>query len=69
MKGKLERKKRKIILLGSSHGRGMGQMLQENLGSRFEVCIFLNQMLLLQTLLRMLESLVKTLPSKIILSL
>jgi hypothetical protein len=34
---KKERKKRKI-LLGSSHGRGMGQMLQENLGSKFEVC-------------------------------
>jgi hypothetical protein len=25
--GNLGRKKRKIVLLGSSHGRGMGQML------------------------------------------
>jgi hypothetical protein len=35
--GKFERKKRKIVLLGGSHGRGMGPMLQENLGSSFEV--------------------------------
>jgi glycerol dehydrogenase-like iron-containing ADH family enzyme len=28
---------RKIVLLGSSYGKGMGQMLQENLGSKFEV--------------------------------
>jgi hypothetical protein len=31
-------KKKKIVLLGSSHGRGMGPVLQENLGSKFEVC-------------------------------
>jgi len=36
--GSLERKKRKTLLLGSSHGSGMGQMLQENLGSKFKVC-------------------------------
>jgi hypothetical protein len=29
--------KRKILLLGSSHGRGIGPMLQENLCSNFEV--------------------------------
>jgi len=34
----LERKERKIVLVGSSHGREMGTMLQENLGSKFEVC-------------------------------
>jgi len=35
--GKLEIKKIKIVLLGSSHGKGMGPMLQENPGSKFEV--------------------------------
>jgi hypothetical protein len=34
----LDRKKRKTVLLGSSNGRGMGPMLQETLGSKFEVC-------------------------------
>jgi predicted Rossmann-fold nucleotide-binding protein len=29
---------RKIVFLGSSHGREMAQMLQENLGFKFEVC-------------------------------
>jgi hypothetical protein len=38
MEGRKERKKEKIVLLGSSRGRGMGQMIQENLGSKFEVC-------------------------------
>jgi hypothetical protein len=36
--GTKKRKGRKIILLGSSHGMVMGQMFQENLGSKFEVC-------------------------------
>jgi hypothetical protein len=40
--------KRKILLLGSSHARGIGLMLQENLGSKFD--IFLNQMHLWQML-------------------
>jgi hypothetical protein len=31
--------KRKILLLGSSHARGIGPMLQENLGSKFDICI------------------------------
>jgi hypothetical protein len=30
--------KRKIYLLGSSYGRGIGPMLQENLGSKFDIC-------------------------------
>jgi hypothetical protein len=29
--------KRKILLLGSSHGRGIGPMLQENLGAKFDI--------------------------------
>jgi hypothetical protein len=33
-----ERNKRKIALLGSSHGKGMGPLLPENLSSMFEVC-------------------------------
>jgi hypothetical protein len=32
------RKKEKTVLLGGSHGKGMGPMLQENMGSKFEVC-------------------------------
>jgi hypothetical protein len=27
-----------MYLLGSSHGRGIGPMLQENLGSKFDIC-------------------------------
>jgi len=34
--GKLE--KENIVFFGSSYGNGMGQMFQENLGSKFEVC-------------------------------
>jgi hypothetical protein len=30
-------KKRKTVLHGSSHCMGIGQMLQENVGSKFEV--------------------------------
>jgi hypothetical protein len=30
--------KRKIYYLGSNHGRGIGPMLQENLGSKFDIC-------------------------------
>jgi hypothetical protein len=31
----------KIVFFGSSHGRGMGPMLQESLGSKFETCSIL----------------------------
>jgi glycerol dehydrogenase-like iron-containing ADH family enzyme len=34
---KLQRKETKIVLFGNSHGRGMGPMFQENVGSKFEV--------------------------------
>jgi hypothetical protein len=34
--GKTERK-RKILLLGSSHGRDIGPMLKENLGNKFDI--------------------------------
>jgi hypothetical protein len=30
--------KRKILLLGSSHGRKVGPMLPKNLGTKFDVC-------------------------------
>jgi hypothetical protein len=40
--GNLKSKKRKIFLLGSSHGRGIGPKVQENLGSNFEVCSIFN---------------------------
>jgi hypothetical protein len=30
--------KGKILLLGSSHARGIGPMLKENLGSKFDIC-------------------------------
>jgi hypothetical protein len=36
--GNLKNKKRKILLCGSSHGRGIGPVPQETLGSKFEVC-------------------------------
>jgi hypothetical protein len=42
-------------------------MLKETLGSKFEVCSIFSQMLLLHRLLRTWGSLVKALPSKMIL--
>jgi hypothetical protein len=60
--------KGKILLLGNSHGRGIGPMLQETLGSILKSLVFLNEMLLLLRLLRTGGNLVKALPSKIILS-
>lgn len=33
-------KRRKVLLLGSSHGRGVGQLLQEELGSKYQVTNF-----------------------------
>jgi hypothetical protein len=59
--------KRKISLLGNSHGREIGPMLQENLGTNLMYVVFSNQMFLLQRLLRIQGSLVQALPSKIIL--
>jgi hypothetical protein len=39
--GKIEGRKRKILVLGSSHGREIGLLLQENLGTKFDVvCIY-----------------------------
>jgi hypothetical protein len=35
--GKTKSQKRKILLLGSSHVRDIGPMLQENLGTEYEV--------------------------------
>jgi hypothetical protein len=35
---KKEQKKRKILLLGSSHGREIDFILQENQGTKFDVC-------------------------------
>jgi hypothetical protein len=29
--------KRRVLLLGSSHGREIGSMLQENLGTKFDI--------------------------------
>lgn len=33
-------KKKKVLLLGSSHGRGVGQLLQDSLGSGYQVTSF-----------------------------
>jgi hypothetical protein len=38
--GKREGRKRKILELGSSHGREIGPLLQENMGIRFDVNIY-----------------------------
>jgi hypothetical protein len=38
VKTEKDKNKRKILLLGSSHGREIGPMLQENLGTEFDVC-------------------------------
>jgi hypothetical protein len=32
------KKRKKILLLGSSHDRKIGPMLQENLGTKFDMC-------------------------------
>jgi hypothetical protein len=49
---KTEKNKRKILLLGSSHGRETGPMLQENLETKSDMDSNSSQMLLLQRLLR-----------------
>jgi hypothetical protein len=38
--GKIEWRKRKILVLGSSYGRKIGPLLQENLGTKFDVSIY-----------------------------
>jgi hypothetical protein len=38
MKTEKNKNKRKILLLGSSHGRKVGPILQENLSTKFDVC-------------------------------
>jgi hypothetical protein len=38
VKTEKNKNKRKILLLGSSHGREICPMLQENLGAKFDVC-------------------------------
>jgi hypothetical protein len=59
--------KRKIYLLGSSHGRGIGPMLQENLGSIFDICSIFKPNVPLAYVIEDLGKLGKTLPSRIIL--
>jgi hypothetical protein len=59
VKTEKNKNKRTILLLVSSHGRRIGPMLYENLGTKFDSVIFSNQMLLLQRLLRIQGSLVK----------
>jgi hypothetical protein len=37
VKAKKNKNKREVLLLGSSHGKEIGPMLQENLGTTFDV--------------------------------
>jgi hypothetical protein len=65
--GKLESNEVEILLLGISHGRGIRPMLQETFDCKFDVYSIFKLNVFLQRLFGTWKSLVKALPSSIIL--
>jgi hypothetical protein len=62
--GKSEKQKKKILLLGSSHGRDIGPMLQKHLGFEYEVTSTFKPNALLANVIEDLENLSKDLTKK-----